>query len=220
MLVGGGWLVLAAASAQTLGGWTQMQGDASHSGSLADAAQPPYRGSWHLDVPLGGPAGDFGFSQPVSDGSSVIAVGPTQIVAADLETGVQRWTVDRDYGPSVSPAIAVTPPADPHLHGRLRRLAAGVERDTVDEREPVGVGIGRRFVRFACRGDRPRHTRARVGRARPAARGQSNRRHGRRGHRVPRRQRRPRVRRRGRYRRDPVDGGCGRVPDDASGGLE
>ena len=109
MLVGGGWLVLAAASAQTLGGWTQMQGDASHSGSLADAAQPPYRGSWHLDVPLGGPAGDFGFSQPVSDGSSVIAVGPTQIVAADLETGVQQWTVDRDYGPSVSPAIAVTP---------------------------------------------------------------------------------------------------------------
>ena len=65
--------------------------------------------SWHLDVPLGGPAGDFGLSQPVSDGSSVIAVGPTQIVAADLGTGAQRWTVDRDYGPPVSPAIAGTP---------------------------------------------------------------------------------------------------------------
>ncbi len=109
MMVGGGWLVLGAASAQTVDGWTQAQGDASHSGSLADAAQPPYRGSWHLDVPLGGPAGDFGLSQPVTDGSSVIAVGPTQIVAADLGSGAQQWTVDRDYGPPVSPAIAATP---------------------------------------------------------------------------------------------------------------
>jgi outer membrane protein assembly factor BamB len=109
MVVGGGWLVLGAASAQTVGGWTQAQGDASHSGSLADAAQPPYRGSWHLDVPLSGPDGDFGLSQPVTDGTVAIAVGPTQIVAADLESGAQQWTVDRDYGPPVSPAIAATP---------------------------------------------------------------------------------------------------------------
>jgi outer membrane protein assembly factor BamB len=108
MVVGGGWLVLAAASAQTAPGWTQALGDPSHSGYLADAAQPPYRESWHLDVPLAGPSGDFGLSQPVSDGSSAIAVGPTQIVAADLGTGAQSWTVQRDYGPPVSPAIAAT----------------------------------------------------------------------------------------------------------------
>ena len=109
MMVGGGWLVLGTASAQTVAGWTQAQGDASHSGSLADAAQPPYRESWHLDVPLGGPDGDFGLSQPVSDGSVAIAVGSTQIIAADLGSGAQEWTVDRDYGPPVSPAIAQTP---------------------------------------------------------------------------------------------------------------
>ncbi len=108
-MVGGGWLVLGTAFAQTVGGWTQAQGDASHSGSLAEAAQPPYRESWHLDVPLGGPDGDFGLSQPVSDGSVAIAVGPTQIVAADLGSGAQQWSVDRDYGPPVSPAIAETP---------------------------------------------------------------------------------------------------------------
>ena len=108
-MVGGGWLVLGTAFAQTVGGWTQSQGDASHSGSLAEAAQPPYRESWHLDVPLGGPDGDFGLSQPVSDGSVAIAVGPTQIVAADLGSGAQQWSVDRDYGPPVSPAIAETP---------------------------------------------------------------------------------------------------------------
>ncbi len=102
-------MVIAVASAQAIGGWTQSQGDAAHTGSLADAAQPPYQESWHLDVPLEGPAADFGLSQPVVDGSSVIAVGSTQIVAADLASGRQLWTVDRDYGPPVSPAIAVTP---------------------------------------------------------------------------------------------------------------
>ena len=108
MVVGGGWLLVAVASAQTIGGWTQSQGDAAHTGSIADAAQPPYKESWHLDVPLEGPGADFGLSQPVIDGSSVIAVGSTEIVAADLATGRQLWTVDRDYGPPVSPAIAVT----------------------------------------------------------------------------------------------------------------
>lgn len=109
MVVGGGWMLVAVASAQTIGGWTQPQGDAAHTGYLADATQPPYRESWHLDVPLEGPAADFGLSQPVVDGSSVIAVGSTEIVAADLAGGRQLWTVERDYGPPVSPAIAATP---------------------------------------------------------------------------------------------------------------
>ena len=205
-------------------GWTQAQGDASHSGSLADAAQPPYRGSWHLDVPLGGPDGDFGLSQPVTDGTVAIAVGPTQIVAADLGSGAQRWTVDRDYGPPVSPAIAATPSRRILIYtegfGDSPPGSSATPSASASSAGPLAVAIRRWFVRFPCRGDRSGYAQARVGRAGPAARGQSNRRHGRRRHGVPRRQRRPRLRRRGRDRRDPMDGGCGRVPDDASGGLE
>ena len=59
-------------------------------------------------MPLEGPAADFGLSQPVVDGSTVVAVGSTEIVAADLTTGRQIWSVDRDYGPPVSAAVAVT----------------------------------------------------------------------------------------------------------------
>jgi outer membrane protein assembly factor BamB len=105
---GGGWVLVAVASAQAIGGWSQSQGDAAHSGFIEDAAQPPYTESWHLDVPLEGSGADFGLSQPVIDGSSVMAVGSTEIVAADLATGQPLWTVDRDYGPPVSPAIVVT----------------------------------------------------------------------------------------------------------------
>lgn len=108
MVVGGGWLLVAVASAQAIGGWTQSQGDAGHTGFLPAAAQPPYEQSWQLAVPLEGPASDFGLSQPVVDGSSVIAVGSTEIFAADLATGRKLWSADRDYGPPVPPAIAVT----------------------------------------------------------------------------------------------------------------
>jgi outer membrane protein assembly factor BamB len=107
MVLGGGWLLVGAASAQTIDGWTQSQGDAAHTGSLPDAAQPPYVESWYLGVPLEGPDADFGLSQPVIDGSSAIAVGSTEILAADLATGRQLWSVERDYGPPVPPAIAV-----------------------------------------------------------------------------------------------------------------
>lgn len=108
MVVGGGWMLITVASAQPVEGWTQAQGDAAHTGFLADAAQPPYVESWHLDVPLEGPGPAFGLSQPVVDGSSVIAVSATQIVAADLASGRQLWTVDRDFGPPVPPAVALT----------------------------------------------------------------------------------------------------------------
>lgn len=73
------------------------------------SAAPPFEERWHLSVPLGGPASTYGLSAPVVDGSSVIAVGPDSIVAADLASGRQLWSVDRDYGPSTSPAIAITP---------------------------------------------------------------------------------------------------------------
>jgi outer membrane protein assembly factor BamB len=108
LVVGSGWLVVTVASAQAIGGWTQAQGDAGHTGFLLEAAEPPYEESWHLDVPLEGPTVDFGLSQPVVDGSAVIAVSATAIVVADLVSGRELWSVDRDYGPPVAPAIAVT----------------------------------------------------------------------------------------------------------------
>lgn len=108
MVIGGGSLLVGVAAAQAIGGWTQSQGDAAHTGSLTDAAQPPYEESWHLDVTAEGPSAQFGLSQPVVDESTVIAVGPTAIVAADLTTGRQVWSVDRDYGPPVTPAVTVT----------------------------------------------------------------------------------------------------------------
>lgn len=97
------------AAAQVSGGWTQAQGDASHTGYVPDAAAPPFKEGWHLSVPLSGPASTYGLSAPVVDGSTVIAVGPSSIVAADLASGRQLWSVDRDYGPPTTPAIAVTP---------------------------------------------------------------------------------------------------------------
>ena len=112
LVAAGQGLLIAAASAQSLQGhlgWTQFQGDAAHSGFLGDGAQPPYVASWHLDASLGGPNAAFGLSQPVVDGSSVIAVSPESIVAADIATGRALWSVDRDYGPSVSPAVAESP---------------------------------------------------------------------------------------------------------------
>lgn len=109
LLAAGQGLLPAAASAQAISGWGQFQADAAHSGFVADAAQPPFQTAWQLGVPLGGPNATFGLSAPVVDGSTVVAVGADSIVAADLATGRQLWTVDRDYGPSVSPAIVDTP---------------------------------------------------------------------------------------------------------------
>ena len=108
LVAGGQGLLVAVASAQAIEGWTQFQGDAGHTGFVDDAAQPPYRAAWHLGVPLGGPNATFGLSQPIVDGSSIVAVGPDSIVAADIATGAELWSVDRDYGPSVSPAVAET----------------------------------------------------------------------------------------------------------------
>jgi outer membrane protein assembly factor BamB len=39
------------------------------------------------------------------DGDTVIAVGPEQVIGVDETTGRQVWSVDRDLGPSVPPAV-------------------------------------------------------------------------------------------------------------------
>jgi outer membrane protein assembly factor BamB len=106
LVIAGVGLFPLAAAAQAVGGWDQAQGDAAHTGYAADAVVPPYREAWDLPVPLGGPSSAFGLSAPAVAGSTVVAVGTDRIVAADLATGRQLWSADRDDGPPVSPAIA------------------------------------------------------------------------------------------------------------------
>ena len=106
VVAGVGLLPISVAAAQAASDWQQAQGDASHTGFAANAVVPPYREAWDLPVPLGGPSSTFGLSAPVVAGSAVIAVGPDRVVAADLATGGQLLSADRDEGPSVSPAIA------------------------------------------------------------------------------------------------------------------
>lgn len=98
--------------AQTAGSWSQAQGGPGHPGYVPAAPAPPLRQAWYLEAATGGPASSFGLSAPVVSGSTVIAVGPEEVVAADLGTGRELWTVTRAYGPSVPPAIATKGEAD------------------------------------------------------------------------------------------------------------
>jgi len=100
------------ALAQAAGSWSQAQGGPTHTGYGATAPAPPLRQAWFLEAAAGGPASAFGLSAPVVTGSTVVAVGPEAVVAADVVTGRQLWTVARAYGPSVPPAIATSGKAD------------------------------------------------------------------------------------------------------------
>ena len=87
-------------------GWSQFQGDAAHTGTLDQGVQAPLKESWHLDVPLAGPRHELGVSAPVLAGDTVVTVSPTSVIGVDLATGIRRWTVARDFGPSTPPAVA------------------------------------------------------------------------------------------------------------------
>lgn len=107
-LSGSIWLA-ATAAAQALEPWGQAQGGPTHTGYVAEAPAPPYQEAWRFDATPGGSDGAFGLSAPVIAGSAVVAVGPRAVVAADLDSGEPLWSVDRTYGPPVSPAVASTP---------------------------------------------------------------------------------------------------------------
>ncbi len=107
-LLGSIWLA-ATAAAQALEPWGQAQGGPTHTGYVAEAPAPPYQEAWRFGATPGGPGGAFGLSAPVIAGSTVVAVGPRVVVAADLDSGEPLWSVDRTYGPPVSPAVASTP---------------------------------------------------------------------------------------------------------------
>ena len=106
-LSGSIWLA-AVATAHGVESWGQAQGGSAHTGYIVEAPAPPYQETWRFGVAPGGPDRAFGLSAPVVAGSTVVAVGPRAVVAADLHSGEPVWTVDRTYGPPVSPAFALT----------------------------------------------------------------------------------------------------------------
>jgi outer membrane protein assembly factor BamB len=104
--VAGGAIVLAPGAALASGEWPQFQSNAAHTGFVADGVQAPFEETWHLDVPTGGPDHQFGLSAPVLSEDTIVVVGSTEVIGMDLGSGEQRWSVSRDYGPSVAPAVA------------------------------------------------------------------------------------------------------------------
>lgn len=99
-------MLLSGGSAGAAGGagWTQFQGDAAHSGS-AEGPAPPFREAWSFPVP---PKEGQGVSAPVIGQRAGIAitVAPEEVVAVDLESGSEAWSIPRALGPSAPPAIA------------------------------------------------------------------------------------------------------------------
>ena len=133
-------------------GGRSSQGDAAHTGFVTDAAQPPYRESWHLDVPLGGPAASSGSRNRSSTARRCDrgrpGLGSSRRTSRPARgSGASSATTDR---PS-SPAIAETSEAThPDLHGGVRR-----------QRRPDGDGYARRPRRPRARRRRPRRLRIR-----------------------------------------------------------
>ncbi len=105
MLLSAGVAGPASARAEADGTWPQAQGDAARSG-VGEAPSPPYRQLWTTPVAPGGPQAGFGLSTPVTDGQTVVAVGPESVLGFDAQTGAQRWSHARDFGPSAAPALA------------------------------------------------------------------------------------------------------------------
>jgi outer membrane protein assembly factor BamB len=86
--------------------WAQSQGSALHAGVGIAAPEPPYQEAWSVLVPPEGPDKQFGLSAPVIAGDTVVTVAPEQVMGFDLQSGASTFTVDREFGPSVSPALA------------------------------------------------------------------------------------------------------------------
>ena len=145
--------------------------------------------------------GDFGLSQPVIDGSAAIAVG------ADADRRRATSGAARDSGPSTGTTDRRCRPPSPTTPSRRILIYTegfgdsppGSSGDSLGERE-----LGQSRPPLAIRGEVPSIRMSRRSTSTrskpvwdapvPTARRQPNRRHGRRGHRVPRRQRRPRLR--------------------------
>ena len=97
-------------SAPVLASWPQFQGGPRHEG-IGDGPAAPLAIGWRNDdVELRPSDASGGLSAPVvADDGTVVAVGPAEVVAFSSTDGSQRFSVERDLGPPVQPAIAGGP---------------------------------------------------------------------------------------------------------------
>ncbi|HET9672280.1 MAG TPA: PQQ-binding-like beta-propeller repeat protein, partial [Actinomycetota bacterium] len=101
----GAWLF--AVPAAVLADWPQFQGDAAHAG-VSDGPQAPLAVAWRNDdVELRAVGALGGLSAPVvAEDGTIVVVGPTEVLGFSSEDGSSTFSVERDFGPSVQPAIA------------------------------------------------------------------------------------------------------------------
>lgn len=97
------------AGAQALDGWSQYQGGADHAGAVGEGPAPGFRTVWAIGQQTGGPRDAYGLSAPVVGQGTVVATGPTAVVAVDVATGDPAWSVERVLGPSTTPALVDGP---------------------------------------------------------------------------------------------------------------
>jgi outer membrane protein assembly factor BamB len=90
----------AAAQGPAQAAWPQFQGTPAHTG-VAQGPPPPYRKAWELALDAG--RGDVALG-PVVSGDTGVVVTPVSVVAFEVATGTQRWSIERDGDPSM-PAI-------------------------------------------------------------------------------------------------------------------
>ena len=96
------------AGAQVDAAWTEFQGGPAKTGAASGGPEPGYHQTWRAAIAPGGPGGRFGLSVPVIAGDVAVAVGPEHVVGLEVANGEQAFSVDRDLGPPVSPAVVTT----------------------------------------------------------------------------------------------------------------
>jgi outer membrane protein assembly factor BamB len=126
--------------------WSQAQGGPAKTGVAASGPSAPYAIAWSAEGKLGGPDGRYGFSPPALTSQDAVVVGPTRVVGYRIADGSQAFAVDRDYGPSVPPAIAEVPAGEAAVYtegfGDNPPTASGTPRATPSSAPASPSGSG------------------------------------------------------------------------------
>jgi outer membrane protein assembly factor BamB len=93
-----------------LADWGQFQGGSTHDG-LSEGPSAPLTVAWaNDDIELDGPVTTGGLSSPVvAEDGTIVVVAPTAVLGFDGADGSERFSADRDFGPSTQPAIGRGP---------------------------------------------------------------------------------------------------------------
>jgi outer membrane protein assembly factor BamB len=83
--------------------WSQLQGDAAHTGVLTGAPVAPFAAEWTASQDA---ASGQHLSTPVVSGDTIVVTGPDAVYAVAASDGSTAWHVDRDAVP-IAPAIGV-----------------------------------------------------------------------------------------------------------------